>query len=113
LSHRRGSFPLTATPGVRTHRTCSPAPLLPLAAAIIISLLLTACGSAGYAPEPRPIGVGERFTLPAGVKLTITISKPGYISKVTTIQIRKGKAPLRTDQCQQPGAKKLIRCPKR
>ena len=51
-------------------------------------------------------------TLPAGVKLTITISKPGYISKVTTIQIRKGKAPLRTDQCQQPGAKKLIRCPK-
>ena len=56
----------------------------------------------------------EKFetTLSAGVKLTITISKPGYISKVTTIQIRKGKAPLRTDQCQQPGAKKLIRCPR-
>lgn len=50
--------------------------------------------------------------LPAGIKLRITISKPGYISKVTTISIRKGKAPLRSDECQMPGAKKLIRCPK-
>lgn len=50
--------------------------------------------------------------LPAGIRLRITISKPGYISKVTTISIRKGKAPLRSDQCQMPGAKKLIRCPK-
>lgn len=65
LSHRRGSFPLTATPGVRTHRTRSPAALLPLAVAILISLLLAARGSAGYAPEPRPIGVGDRFTLTA------------------------------------------------
>jgi hypothetical protein len=50
--------------------------------------------------------------LGAGVKLTITISKPGYISKVTTITIRKGKAPLRTDLCQAPGNAKLSRCPK-
>ena len=27
---------------------------------------MAACGSAAYAPEPRPIGVGERFTLTAG-----------------------------------------------
>ncbi|MDA0140143.1 hypothetical protein [Solirubrobacter deserti] len=50
--------------------------------------------------------------LPAGIKLRIAISKPGYITKVSTIQIRKGKAPLRTDQCQQPGESKLTRCPK-
>jgi hypothetical protein len=43
-----------------------PGALLPLAAAIIVSLLVAACGSAGYAPEPRPIGVGDRFTLTAG-----------------------------------------------
>ena len=48
--------------------------------------------------------------LPAGIKLRITIAKPGYISKVTTISIRKGKAPLRSDQCQVPGEKKLLRC---
>ena len=46
------------------------------------------------------------------MKLTVTISKPGYITKVTTITIRKGKAPLRSDLCQQPGATKLTRCPK-
>jgi hypothetical protein len=51
--------------------------------------------------------------LRAGVKLTVTVSKPGYISKVTTITIRKGKAPLRSDLCQQPGTAKLSRCPKR
>ena len=49
--------------------------------------------------------------LPAGIKLRITVSKPGFISKVTTISIRKGKAPLRSDQCQMPGKKKLLRCP--
>jgi hypothetical protein len=50
--------------------------------------------------------------LRAGVKLTITISKPGYISKVTTIEIRKAKAPLRSDLCRVPGATKRSRCPK-
>ena len=50
--------------------------------------------------------------LRSGVKLAITISKPGYISKVTTIRIRKAKAPLRSDLCRVPGATKLSRCPK-
>jgi hypothetical protein len=50
--------------------------------------------------------------LRAGVKLTITVSKPGYIAKVTTLQIRRGKAPLRTDACRLPGVAKLSRCPK-
>ena len=35
--------------------------------------------------------------LRAGIKLTITVAKPGYITKVTTIKIRKGKAPVRSD----------------
>jgi hypothetical protein len=51
--------------------------------------------------------------LRAGTKLTITVTKPGYITKVTTLMIRKGKGPARTDRCQQPGETKLIACPKR
>ena len=51
--------------------------------------------------------------LRAGTKLRITVTKPGHISKVTTITIRKGKAPARVDRCQIPGESKLIRCPKR
>jgi hypothetical protein len=50
--------------------------------------------------------------LRAGIRLRVAVSKPGYITKVTTFQIRKGKAPLRLDQCQTPGESKLTRCPK-
>jgi hypothetical protein len=48
--------------------------------------------------------------LRAGMRLTITVSKPGYIAKVTTILIRRGRAPLRTDLCAPPGAKKPSAC---
>jgi hypothetical protein len=51
--------------------------------------------------------------LRAGTKLKITVTKPGHISKVTTITIRKGKSPARLDRCQIPGQSQLIRCPKR
>ena len=37
--------------------------------------------------------------LRAGTQLTITVAKPGYISKVTRVTIRRGKAPARSDQC--------------
>ena len=50
--------------------------------------------------------------LRAGIQLTITVAKPGYISKVTRVTIRKGKAPARSDQCQLPGTKRLTRCPR-
>ena len=66
MSHRRGSFPLSATPGVPLHRTSSPASLLLPGAAIAVLLTLAGCGGGGFAPEPRPIGGGERFTLTAG-----------------------------------------------
>jgi hypothetical protein len=50
--------------------------------------------------------------LRAGVRLTITVSKPGYISKVTTIVIRRGRPPARRDMCLAPGARKPSACPK-
>jgi hypothetical protein len=50
--------------------------------------------------------------LRAGTKLTIRVAKQGYITKVTTITIRRGKAPARSDLCQLPGATKLTRCPR-
>jgi hypothetical protein len=50
--------------------------------------------------------------LRAGTKLTITVTKPNHITKVTTIMIRKGKGPARSDKCERPGETKLIACPK-
>jgi hypothetical protein len=49
--------------------------------------------------------------LRAGTRLTITISKPGYVSKVTVLRIRRGAAPLRSDGCLYPGHRKTQRCP--
>jgi hypothetical protein len=51
--------------------------------------------------------------LRAGTRLTVTISKPGFITKVTTITIRRGRAPSRTDMCIAPGARKPSACPTR
>ncbi len=50
--------------------------------------------------------------LRAGTKLTIRVAKQGYITKVTTITIRRGKAPARSDLCQLPGKTRLTRCPR-
>ncbi|MDA0169720.1 hypothetical protein OJ998_11550 [Solirubrobacter taibaiensis] len=48
--------------------------------------------------------------LRSGVRLVITISRKGYVSKVTTIRIRKKKAPLRSDLCRVPGATTTSNC---
>jgi hypothetical protein len=47
----------------------------------------------------------------AGTRMTIRISKSGYVSKVTTLEIRRGAAPARYDGCLYPGHKKTQRCP--
>lgn len=46
----------------------------------------------------------------AGARITIRISKPGYVSKVTVLEIRRGAAPLRIDGCLYPGHRTLQRC---
>jgi hypothetical protein len=60
----------------------------------------------------RHIRAFER-SLPAGTRLVVTVSKPGFISKVTTITIRRGRPPARSDMCVAPGARRPGRCPAR
>jgi hypothetical protein len=50
-------------------------------------------------------------TLRAGVRLTIVVSKPGFIGKWTEIVIRRGQAPRRSDRCVASGARTPERCP--
>jgi hypothetical protein len=50
--------------------------------------------------------------LKAGTRVTITVAKSGYASKVTVLQIRRGVAPLRSDGCLYPGHKQVQRCPR-
>jgi len=48
-------------------------------------------------------------TLRSGLRITIVISRRGYLSKRTTFTIRRGKAPLRADTCLAAG--RAVACP--
>jgi len=52
----------------------------------------------------------ERF-LPAGVRITIRVAKPGFIGKYARIAIRDGRPPARRDSCVLPGRRQASRCP--
>jgi hypothetical protein len=51
--------------------------------------------------------------LRAGTRLVIKVTKLGYIGKWSTITIRRGRAPTRSDRCVFPGERRPVRCPAR
>ena len=116
---RMRPFPVVRVSGVLTTNGAQISRLTvkaPKSARITIKCSGAGCPERSVAREVRTrmVHISQFETyLRSGVKLTITVAKPGYISKVTTIRIRKAKAPLRSDLCRVPGAKKLSRCPKR
>jgi hypothetical protein len=50
-------------------------------------------------------------TLKRGTRITLTISRPGYVSQISTIVIRAKRAPSRSDRCRLPGKRTTQRCP--
>jgi hypothetical protein len=49
--------------------------------------------------------------LRAGTVLVVLVTKPGFVGKYTRFRIRRGRPPLRTDLCVQPGATTGSDCP--
>lgn len=49
--------------------------------------------------------------LRSGTVLTITLTRAGYVGKRTVFTIRRGKAPLRSDQCLSTATGKRQKCP--
>jgi hypothetical protein len=49
-------------------------------------------------------------SLRAGTRITVTVSRRGYVGKRTTFVIRRGLAPLRTDRCLNSKGR-VTRCP--
>jgi hypothetical protein len=49
-------------------------------------------------------------SFPARTHITVTVSQPGFISRVTSFTMRAGRQPLREELCQPPGAKNATRC---
>jgi hypothetical protein len=52
----------------------------------------------------------ERRVLRAGTRLTISVTRKGYIGKYTRIVVRRGHAPARLDRCLFPGRANPRRC---
>jgi hypothetical protein len=74
------------------------------------------CRRSGCPLRRRTLGVGrirafERF-LPAGVRITLRVTKPGFIGKHARILIRDGRPPARRDSCLLPGRKRAVTCPR-
>jgi hypothetical protein len=49
-------------------------------------------------------------TLPAGTRIEIRVTEGNTIGKFTSLTMRRGKAPLRTDLCLAPGRAEPLRC---
>lgn len=74
------------------------------------------CKGAGCPLRRRSVGRGrigelERRFLPAGMRITIRVRKPGAIGKHVRILIRDGRVPSRRDACLVPGDKRPNACP--
>jgi len=63
-------------------------------------------------PGARRLRLFER-ALPAGTRLTLRITRRGFVGKYTSFVIRRGAAPTRRDRCLRPGSAKPERCASR
>jgi hypothetical protein len=61
------------------------------------------------APGSARLRPFERL-LRAGIKLTVTVTEPGFVGKLTVITIRRAASPRRSDRCLVPGAAHPVRC---
>ena len=50
-------------------------------------------------------------SLRSGARITVVVSRSGFISRPAVFTIRRGRPPLRRDLCQAPGARTPTRCP--
>jgi hypothetical protein len=71
----------------------------------------TACRLRRLLVRPGRIRQFERF-LPAGLVLTIRVTRAGYIGKYVRLVIRSRAAPERRDACLMPGRSRPTRCPR-
>jgi hypothetical protein len=72
------------------------------------------CPTKRWAPTVRHrmttrVRAFERY-LSSGTRISVTVTRKGYIGKRTVFKIRRGRAPLRTDSCVSSAGRRL-KCP--
>lgn len=60
---------------------------------------------------PGRIRALERRRLRPGARITVRVTRPGFIGKYTSIVVRRGQPPRRTDRCIRPTSRKPSACP--
>lgn len=67
----------------------------------------------GQVPSAKVIRVRrlERRLLRVGVRIKVSITKPGVVGKFTEFRIRRRTVPARTDRCLEPGRARPVPCP--
>ena len=75
----------------------------------------SSCPAKSWSPKARKRQntrmVAFERNLCSGTRLTITLTRAGYVGKRTVFKIRRGKAPLRSDSCLSPATGKVQKCP--
>ncbi len=75
----------------------------------------SSCPAKRWSPKTRKRQntrmVAFERNLRSGTRLTITLTRAGYVGKRTVFKIRRGKAPLRSDSCLSPATGKVQKCP--
>lgn len=83
----------------------------PAAARVGVTCAGRGCPFARRTFRPGRIAALERRRLRPGARITVRVTQPGFIGKYTSIVVRRGQVPRRTDRCLRPGSTKASACP--
>jgi hypothetical protein len=82
----------------------------PSGSKVVVRCRRVGCPLRRRSTRPGRIRKLERY-LPAGIRLTIRVTKPGLIGKYVRLVIRGGSPPKRRDACLMPGDPAPAKCP--
>lgn len=83
----------------------------PAAARVTVTCAGRGCPFARRTFRPGRIKALERRRLRPGARITVRVTQAGFIGKYTSIVVRRGQVPRRTDRCLRPGSTKASACP--
>jgi hypothetical protein len=84
----------------------------PRGARVAIRCAGPSCPRRGWARSATLVHLKPyEVALRPGVRLTITITRPGFVGKHTRITVRRGMAPTRRDRCLYPNERDPRACP--
>jgi hypothetical protein len=79
-------------------------------AKVLVTCAGKGCPARRMTRKPGRIRAFERF-LRAGIRITVSVTRPGFVGKHVRLVIRASKPPRRRDACVTAGGKRAVSCP--